>query len=216
MPDSDLLLPQADATQEYFVKSAQWDREKKVRKARGLEWPCASCGLHFPANGFIDDSTRHTSDQLASRDAVQEYCIAPGSLYLVIVVCAHVVIVSCAHCVLYLFFIAARATHIRGHWRYCRACAGLQLDATTASKPDATTRECEKCKQHRPLQYFQESPSMCIACALHADFEHFHVATAKRQCRCNIGAGAWTRTASDYALVVRWMLQALNVISVRE
>ena len=132
-----LILRKADATQEYFAKSAQWDREKKVRKARGLEWPCAACGLHFPGNGFIDDSRKHTSNQLANRDAIHEFCIAPG------------------------------------HWRCCRACAGLQLDGTTASKPDATTRECEKCKQHRPLQYFQESPSVCIACVLHEDFEIF-------------------------------------------
>ena len=61
--------------------------------------------------------------------------------------------------------------NLRGHWRCCRACAGLQLDETTAPKPDATTRECEKCKQHRPLQYFQESPSMCIACVFRADLE---------------------------------------------
>lgn len=38
-----------DSTAEYFAKATQWDTEKRVRKARGLEWPCAMCGLHFPA-----------------------------------------------------------------------------------------------------------------------------------------------------------------------
>ena len=71
MLDSDLITQQADATQEYFTKSARWDREKKVRKARGLEWPCAFCCLHFLANSFIDDSRRHASDQLANRDAIR-------------------------------------------------------------------------------------------------------------------------------------------------
>ena len=65
------VLQPADATLEQFRKSANWDREKKVRKVRGLEWPCASCDLHFPAHGFIDDSRRHASDQLANRDAIQ-------------------------------------------------------------------------------------------------------------------------------------------------
>ena len=62
---------QADATREYFSKSKQCDREKKVREAPGLEWLCASCGAHVPANGFIDDSRRHTSGQLGNRDAVE-------------------------------------------------------------------------------------------------------------------------------------------------
>ena len=46
--------------------------------------------MHFPANGFIDDSRRHVSDDLANRDAIQEYCIAPGSSCHLIYVNAHV------------------------------------------------------------------------------------------------------------------------------
>ena len=61
--------------------------------------------------------------------------------------------------------------NLRGHWRCCRACAGIRLGGVSEFKPDTTMRECEKCQQHRPRHYFQESPSMCIACVPHADFE---------------------------------------------
>ena len=87
-----------DATHEYFAKSAQWDREKKVRKARGLEWPCAFCGLHFPASGFLEGSRRSTSNQPASRDAIQEFCIAPGHARRLMCMHAHVVLRSLCAC----------------------------------------------------------------------------------------------------------------------
>ena len=171
-----VFLRQADATQEYFAKSAQWDREKKVRKARGLEWPCASCGLHFPANGFIHDSRRHASDQLANRDAIEEYCIGPGDVCHVLYIHAHVFFVhACLISRSHGACITSNQSHRKssGHWRCCRACAGLRLDGVSESKPESTMHQCEKCRKHRPQHYFQESPSMCIACALHADFEIF-------------------------------------------
>ena len=46
--------------------------EQNVRRKRGLEWPCASCHLHFPAEASIDD------DRRKARDKGVINCIAPG------------------------------------------------------------------------------------------------------------------------------------------
>ena len=80
---------------------------------------------------------------------------------------------------------------LRGHWRCCRACAGLQLDGTAESKTDTTTRQCEECSQQRPLQYFQESSSMCIACALHADFSIFLCGKCDKPTSLQHWSGRW-------------------------
>ena len=57
----------------------QWKFEQQVRKKRGLDWPCASCHLRFPAEAFIDDDRRKAQDKGVSKnDATKEYCITPG------------------------------------------------------------------------------------------------------------------------------------------
>ena len=78
-----------------------------------------------------------------------------------------------------------------GHWRCCRACARLQVDGTAESKTDTTTRQCEECSQQRPLQYFQESSSMCIACALHADFSIFLCGKCDKPTSLQHWSGRW-------------------------
>ena len=69
----------ADATQEYDDIHEKWKFEHQARRKQGLEWPCASCHLHFPAEAFIDDDRRKARDKgVIKNDATKEYCITPG------------------------------------------------------------------------------------------------------------------------------------------
>ena len=65
--------------QEYHDMDNKWKFERKLRKKRGLEWPCSSCRLHFPAHAFIDDERREGPNTgLTKQIAITEYCITPG------------------------------------------------------------------------------------------------------------------------------------------
>ena len=58
------------AVEEYKELSERWEQEKRMRKARGMEWQCFECKLVFPAAGFGAKAT--------STKDVHLLCVAPG------------------------------------------------------------------------------------------------------------------------------------------
>ena len=190
-----------------------------VRKGRGLEWPCASCSLHFPANGFIDDSRRHVSDQLANRDAIQEYCIAPGSSCQLIYLNAHVFYVQHVSFNDRMLSSLHRNNRIALH-QVTGAAAELVLDSDwmgSASPsqllPCATARVASS--TDRCITFRTTLPCASLVRSTQI-LKSFHAGSATSQLRCSTGAGAGMSTVSNYAILACPMLQTSSATSARK
>ncbi len=71
-----------DAQLEYDQLSSQSDEQRKLQRAKGLEWCCCRCGCRYPAEGFGATTTND--------DSVRDLCVAPG-FWRICVACSSVV-----------------------------------------------------------------------------------------------------------------------------